>query len=286
VSYARPAGIIPAGPTRTIVIAGRAGWFACAGILAALNAQDVQILSELRFHQSLAALANLAGISGVIWFAMFAALRIGLDRGRAPVTKVDRCVIALVRALSLLPIAAAAKVALELSALYLLLTSRPQDDARRVGIVLLALTGPLIWGRIILDSFAGPLLSADAHLVGAVIGTPVHANIVQFADSSHEFLIGIGCSSVHNISLAIVLWATAAALFRIRFDCRYLACGVAMIAFMFGLNIVRLSAIGLYPQDFFFLHDGVGAELFGWAALVGSGLLALMGVNNAVARQQ
>jgi hypothetical protein len=172
-----------------------------------------------------------------------------------------------------------------LCAAYLLATTHRHEPARRAALVLLALTGPLIWGRVLLNLFASRILALDAHIVGAVIGTRVDGNIFQAANGSH-FLIGDLCSSVHNMSLAIVLWTTAAMLFSIQVDRRYVLVGVAMAAFMFALNIARLATIGLFPAYFTFLHFGTGAALFGWAGLIGAALLAGWGVTDAAARQR
>jgi hypothetical protein len=286
VNSVRPVGFAPAGPFFPRLNVSRAALIAGAGVLAALNAQAGQIINE-RTYQSLGSeIHNLIEISAVIWFAMYAVLQIGFERDSPAPANRDKLVIAAVIALCFLPFALAAKAALLLCGIYSFQSSRSGDPLRRVALVLLALTGPLIWGPLILIVFAGPLLSLDAHLVGAAIGMPVDGNLVQFASGGRRFLIGIPCSSVHNISLALVLWTTAAALFRVRFDIRYISCGIAMVGFMFGLNILRLSLIGQYPASFTFLHDGLGADLFGWGALMGVGLLAFLGVERAVKRRQ
>jgi hypothetical protein len=286
VSFARRAGSFPAPPLSIHLKFGRASLFACAGVLAALNAQAGQIIGTLQFQSAVAALANLAGISAVIWFALYAALKIGFEAEAGPVAKGDAFVLAPVAILSFLPLSYAAKAALVFVGAYLFFSSRPGSADRRVAYVLLALTGPLLWGRIILLSLASPLLSLDAHLVAAVIGSPVDGNTVQFAGAARSFMVGTGCSSVHNMSLAVVLWTTAAALFNIRADARYLLVGLAMVALMFALNIARLASIGLFPASFDFLHEGAGADLFGWAGLIGAGCLAFLGVSNAVRRQR
>jgi hypothetical protein len=286
VNFIRAAGADPAAPFALKLETGRATVFACAGVLAALNAQAGQILNDLTWQSSLVGIANLAGVSGVVWFALYAVLSIGLAAEDTPLSRTDWLILGGVVGLSILPVATSAKLALEICALYLLVSSKRSDDAMRVGVILLGLTGPLVWGRILLESFATPLLSLDAHLVAAVIRSPVQDNIVQFAGSKKQFLIGMPCSSVHNISLAIVLWTTAAALFRLRFDIRYVTCGAAMVAFMFGLNIARLSLIGLFPASFAFLHDGVGTDIFSWGALLGAGGIAFVGVTRAVSRQK
>jgi len=265
---------------------GRGSVFAAAGILAALNAEAGQILATLTFQSPVEAVTGLAGISAVIWAAMISAWSIGREDRQRLGERRDAVALIAIVGLAFLPISYAAQAGLLLCGTYLLATSGGHGPARRAALVLLALTGPLIWGRILLNLFAGPILSLDAHIVGTVIGSPVRGNVFASANGSRHFIIGDLCSSVHNMSLAIVLWTTAAMLFDIRIDRRYVALGAAMAGFMFALNIARLAAIGLFPADFNFLHFGAGAALFGWAGLIGAVLLAGWGVANAAARQR
>ena len=282
----RPVGTVPTGPTVSRLDFSRGSVFAAAGILAALNAEATQIISTLTYQSPVEALTGLAGISAVIWVAMVAAWKIGCEsRGRLRGNG-DLFVLLAVAALAFLPLSFAAQGGLLLCGLYLFATSPRGDAGRRAALVLLSLTGPLIWGRILLNMFAAPILSFDAHIVGAVIGTEVHGNVFAAAGAGRRFVIGDLCSSVHNISLAIVLWTTAAMLFDLRIDRRYVAVGVAMAAFMFALNIARLATIGLFPAYFTFLHFGTGAALFGWAGLIGAALLAGWGVLGAAERQR
>jgi hypothetical protein len=255
-------------------------------VLAALNAQADQITNALRYQSAAEAMAGLAGISAVIWIAMYAAMKIGFEHEPDRLRGWDVSVLSGVVGLSFLPISYAAQAGLLLCALYLFATSRPGGPSRRVALILLALTGPLLWGRILLQAFAAPILAVDAHLVGSVIGTAVDGNTVHFVSGNVRMLIGGPCSSVHNMSLAIVLWTTAAALFSVRIDISYAAIGVVMVGWMFALNVARLASIGLFLGQFQFLHVGAGAVLFGWAALIGAGLLAGMGVARAADRQR
>ena len=282
----RPVGFTPTGPFSLDRYDGRGAVFACAGVIAALNAQADQIINSLRYQSVEIAVTTLGGVGAIIWMAMFAAVKIGLEAERVPIGRTDIIVLAAIAALSLLPISLAAQVGLLLCGLYLLATSARGSSSRRLSVVLLALTGPLIWGRLFLHLFATPILALDAALVGSLIGSPVNGNTVDFMGASGKFLVGTPCSSVHNISLAIVLWATAGALFNLRVDRNYVLVGFAMAAWMFALNIARLVAVGLFPAHFHFLHVGAGAELFGWAGLVGAAFIAARGVIGAVARQR
>ena len=285
-NFVGPAGRLPAGPTTRIAFLSRGSAFAVAGVLAALNAQADHIIVDLSWQSPLAALYNLGGISAVIWAAMLAVWTIGGEADRPLRGGLDFAVLWLVALLSFVPISYAAQAGLLICACYLLATADRNNDAeRRTAFVLLALTGPLIWGRLLLRLFETPILALDARLVGAAIGSKVDGNIVRFADGGGRFIIGDPCSSVHNMSLAIVLWTTAAMLFKIRIDRPYMLIGVAMAGLMFALNVVRLSVLGLFPAHFDSLHDGGGAVLFGWAGLIGAALLAGSGIIRAAARQ-
>ena len=281
-----PVGAVPTGPTASISGFSRGSVFTGAGLLATLNAQADQILSTLAWQPPLEVAFNLAGVSAVIWMAMAAAWKIGSEDTRPISGSLDYAVLGVVLLLSFVPLSYAAQAGLLLSACYLLATAGRGGAARRSAIVLLALTGPLIWGRLILHLFEIPILSLDARVVGAAIGAEVHGNVVRFPGGNGQFLIGGLCSSVHNMSLAILLWTTAAMLFRIRVDRRYVLVGVAMAALMYALNVARLSAIGLFPDSFDLLHFGAGAALFSWAGLLGAALLAGLGVIGAAARQR
>lgn len=283
---ARRVGAIPTRPFSLDFTVRRSSAFACAGVLAALNAQADQIITALTWQSPLEAVTTLGGIAAVIWLAMYAALKIGFENKADELAAKDSPVLVMIVLLSLIPISYAAQAALLLCGADLFATSSSRDASRRVSLILLALTGPLLWGRILLQLFGAQVLSLDAHMAAALIGTEAHGNVVSFAHGDRKFLVGVPCSSVHNMSLAVVLWTTAAMVFDLRVDRRYAGVGLAMVALMFALNIVRLAAIALFPDDFDFLHTGTGADLFGWAGLIGAGLLAAMGVTNAARRQR
>jgi exosortase/archaeosortase family protein len=286
VTFAGPVGHAPAGRIFLDRRASRAGIFAGAGVLAALNAQADQILANLGWNTLAHSLLELGGVSVIIWFAIFATLKVGMEGDCDRLSGRDAAVAVAVVTLCVVPLSFAAKAGLVLAGFYLFLTSRTNNSSRRVSLMLLALTGPLVWGRALLAIFATPILSLDAHIVGSALGSTVQGNLVALPRGSGSLMIGEPCSSVHNISIAIVLWTTVAVLFKLRLDRQFAAVGIAMIAWMFVLNIARLAAIGLYPQHYDYLHYGEGAVLFGWAALIGAAFLAGYGVIRAAERQQ
>ena len=264
---------------------GRSAGFAGAGGLAAINALADTIIGAFAHAPVIGVIANLAGISAVIWFAIWAALEIGWNAPTDKFQTWDAPVLAIVVATAIVPVSDAARAGLVLCAFYAFATTRRGEPGRRVALLLAALTGTLVWGPLILTLFARPLLALDAHIVGGALGSAVNGNVVATVDPASQMVVGKACSSIHNISLAIVLWCTTVALFDLRPDRRLVAFGGAMMALMFGLNIARLCAIGLFPADYEFLHMGTGAALFGWAGLIGIGMLAALGAHDALARR-
>jgi exosortase/archaeosortase family protein len=253
--------------------------------LAAINALAGTIIAAFVHAPLIGVVANLAGISAVIWFAIWAALKIGWDAPADRFRRWDMPVLLLVVATAMVPVSDAARAGLVICAFYAFATTRAGEPGRRVALLLVALTGTLVWGPLLLNVFSRPLLALDAHIVGGTIGSAVHGNVVATVDRADLMVVGKACSSIHNISLAIVLWCTTVALFDLPLDRRLVTFGGAMVGLMFALNIARLCAIGLFPADYEFLHMGTGAALFGWAGLMGIGMLAVLGAHDALARR-
>src|SRR5262249_21356026 len=118
---------------------------------------------------------------------------------------------------------------------YAVLSAEKGSRTRRIGVILLALTGPLVWGRILLAWFAPLFLGMDARLSALLAGTPVWGNVVQFVGVPERLYVAPGCSSLHNMSLAILLWATLLQLLRLEFTFRLLlvaASGAIAMAFV------------------------------------------------------
>src|SRR5205085_5860280 len=155
----RPVGTIPTGPTVSLFSFSRGAAFAGAGVLAALNAQADQIVSTLTWQPALSAVIGLAGISAIIWAAMAAAWKMGSEDESEFRGARDYAVLGAVVLSSFVPLSYAAQGGLLLCAGYLLATAGRNDCARRSAMILLALTGPLIWGRLILHLFEVPILS-------------------------------------------------------------------------------------------------------------------------------
>jgi hypothetical protein len=72
----------------------------------------------------------------------------------------------------------------------------------RGALILLAMTAPMLWSRLLFQIFAKPILNIDATLVSVLLGTDRSGNMVGFLDGSGYMIVLPACSSLANMSLA------------------------------------------------------------------------------------
>ncbi len=255
---------------------------AFGGIVAAVNGVGTTLLDTIGRAGLADAIFSLAGVSAGIWFALFALFAIAREEGGHEVSSLADCAVVLAMlGASLVPVVLAGSLAVFAGGLWFAITAPSGSRARRIGIVLLALSSTLLWGRIILLTFGDAMLAADGQFVAALAGTSAEGNMVRFADARGDFMIGAPCSSVHNMTFAILLWASVTQLLGLTVTARIaLVCIVAMVANLM-VNGIRLALIALYPDQFETLHNGEAALAFGWAGLVVAGLVVGVGIHVA-----
>src|SRR5262249_13695418 len=105
-------------------------------------------------------------------------------------------------ALVALPIFSMSWLAVTGLSLYILLFANDNFDRPRGAIILLAVTVPMLWSRLLFQFFAKTILDIDATLVASLLGTSQTGNMVQFADGSGSMVVLPRCSSLANMSLA------------------------------------------------------------------------------------
>lgn len=167
-----------------------------------------------------------------------------------------------------LPFASLAWLILTGIALYALARSTAGSNRRRGAMILLAVTVPVFWSKLLFTVIGKPILQADAFLVSLATGAPRVGNVVGFAGGAGEFQIFPGCSSVSNMSLAFLAWVTVGQLVGrpLRFSdfSWYLLACFSVIA----VNVGRLSLISFYPQHFATIHGPTGNGIVGWTIFV------------------
>lgn len=259
--------------------------FAVCAIVATVNARVHHAFVAVARDGFWTALAGLFNSSAILWFALYALFVIGTwTREGARLRSADWGIIAAMMLASLLPFPAFAALALLGAGGWLWWDSVPETDSRRVAIIILAISGHIVVGRVALMLFSGPLLALDAQAVAWMGGTTASENVVTFVGGG-RFVVSGTCSSLHNMSLAVLCWATLAQLARLRIDARLVGYLGASLFSLFVVNTLRLAAIARMPEHFIVLHHGWGATLFGWASLLVVMLVSAMGVLDAARRQ-
>lgn len=251
----------------------RRALFGYACILLAANAIPTFVGEAVQTHGWLVASLNLFDISAIVWIALAAMLALCWQgEGDEAAKASDWAAMVAAALVALFPAPPISGAALSAMGIWGWLTFPKHSPERRAAAIALSLSAFFFWGRLFLALGSGPLLSADAWFVSQVSGMSAQGNTVSFADGK-PFLIAPGCSSLHGISLALILWATVVAWFDYRVTARLRWTLVLAVVAAVLVNAARLTMIAWYPRDFDYWHVGPGASIFGWLTLA-----AVMGV--------
>jgi exosortase/archaeosortase family protein len=162
-------------------------------------------------------------------------------------------------------------------AIYLWFFSAGDRKLRAAGIVLAALSVQELWGHLFFDLFAVHLLRAEAAVVGTLLdvarpGTVWQDNMIIEPNGYGVVLLAAGCSSFHNLSLAMLCWLTVSRWRDQDWRARDFAIGAAIGGTMILFNIARICLMAWNIDLYHYWHDGTGAEIFA----IGSSLTVLL----------
>jgi exosortase/archaeosortase family protein len=228
------------------------------------------------------ALSDLAAVSVfqiMAWCAIFRLLASGYPR---QVANMRDILIALALCLPLfLPTTRTIKVLALGTAIFFWIRGRGDPKLRAAGVVLGALTIQEYWGHIIFDLFALPLLRAETAVVGTLVqaaraGTVWQGNVIT-GPSGFGIVVYSGCSSFHNLSLAMLCWLTVSRLRNQDWRSRDLLIGCVIGATMIACNVTRLCLMAWNADLYEYWHNGLGAQIFAVGASVLVLLLSLYG---------
>ena len=169
-------------------------------------------------------------------------------------------------------------LAVTLLSLYVLFFMRPPESQRRGTIILLAATVPMLWSRLVFDLSASFILSLDAALVGGLLGTHRTGNVVEFADHSGALVILPACSSLANVSLALLCWVTVSQSARHQPRLQDLSWCTFSCLFVIVVNVARMSLMGLSSAYYTALHSPFANLVGNIIIFAGTVAISLMGV--------
>ena len=230
--------------------------FATVFMIAVANGLSGKIISSARLRGFFESALDTFGISAIVVASCFFGLALILrSEDSQQATTADLSVCALFLLLAALPPAALAWLSVSAVSLYLLLFCRVKDSARRGAVILLATTVPMLWSRMLFDLFAKPILQVDASMIGWLLGTRRTGNVVEFADKSGMLVIFEGCSSLANMSLAVLCWITLSQVYSHKSgprDLFWLMCACGCVV---AVNVLRISLMGLSQSYYTAIHD-------------------------------
>lgn len=262
---------------------GRSRLFFWMVILAALNAFAgiaIRIVPERGLTY---AIFELFGISAIVWLALIASLALlRQDKDERAPSRLDLAVAAVTVTVALLPVATASAIMLTGLSIHMILTSPAGSSIRKAGLIALAMTATLVWGRLFLALFSGPLLGADAWLVSRLVGADQAGNTLAFLDGSGGLAVAPGCSSWQGMSLALLFWVTVNQWFGVKPSRRSLGWLAAALAATVAINVLRIGAMVRFPGHIAEIHHGYGWHISMWATLIAVAALCIYGARREI----
>lgn len=217
-------------------------------------------------------------ISVVVLVACFIGLSFVLSDNTGALNLVDVAVATLLLLLVALPIGAMSWLAVSLLSLYILLLRRSTQLQRRGAIILLAVTVPMMWSRLVFDLFANFILGVDAFLVALMLGTGRSGNMVEFADGSGALAIFPSCSSLANVSLAMLCWVTVSQSVPHKWRVQDILWCLLACSSVVAVNVIRMSLMGLSTAHYETLHTPLGETVSNIVLLILIVGISILGV--------
>lgn len=245
-----------------------------------LNALTFEISRSIAAYGVVGAIGNTFGISIIVWAALFFSANFLAREADQTLARREAYAYLLIILLFLLPVRFVSWVGLTLLALSILSTSSKGSSAGKGAWILLALTFPMFWSKVIFSLFSGILLQADAVLVSSVLGMPRTGNSIALADGDTHMFINSACSSVANVSLVVLCWTIFCQFGHRNLSRDYLWCLLACCVIV-AINVSRMSLIGVFPQHYDLLHGSVGASVASWLILIAMVAIFRFGMNRA-----
>jgi hypothetical protein len=231
----------------------RGEYFAGLFILGCVSAFTSRIVQSVHRLGWVDALFNTFEISVLIWISCIAGVSLILRDRTLGVRSQELALGTGFVFLVILPIGALSWMAVTGLSLYILF-STVVATSRRGALILLATSVPMLWSRMLFQFFASLILGADASLVSWLLGTHRTGNLVEFADSSGQLVILPSCSSLANVSLAVLCWVTLSQLVCHKKSLYDLLWCLLACASVVAVNVTRISILGLSQWHYAAFH--------------------------------
>ena len=227
-------------------------------ILGCANGLLGRMIQSVTFDNWMGALSSL-DINVIVLFACFAGISSILASEKKEELKAIDLVVAMVfLVLVILPIFPISWLAVTGLSLYILVFAKGDPERRRGALILLALTVPMLWSRLLFQFFANIILDADATLVAFLLGTQRLGNMVGFADGPGYLVVMQRCSSLANMSLAFLCWVSVTQWAKHPWTSMDLVWSGLACASVIAVNVTRMSLMGINHEFYNAIHGDWG----------------------------
>jgi hypothetical protein len=175
--------------------------------------QLFDVIRELRSASPDILAADAAAFGIFLYMAWYAVFRLlGASCSTAAARWRDLVIVAALCLLCFLPTSRMIWISAAGLAIYLWIFNGGSAKVRAAAVVLGALSVQELWGHVFFSLVALPLLRAETAAVGMILeavrpGTVWQDNVIT-GPHGYGIVVYSGCSSVHNLSLAMLCWLT------------------------------------------------------------------------------
>ncbi len=218
-------------------------------------------------------------VSAIVVVACFAGISLVMADKTGGIHVADLAVAMVLLLIIALPIGAMSWLAVTVLSLYILRFTQATESQRRGAVILLAATVPMLWSRLVFDLFANFILGVDAALVGWMLGTHRSGTIVEFADHSGTLAIFPSCSSLANVSLALLCWVTISAYVRHEWRVQDIFWCLLACSSVVAVNVIRISLMGLSSAHYHTLHTPLAEIVLNVIILLSIVTISVLGLS-------
>jgi hypothetical protein len=236
-------------------------YFAALCILAIANGTCSRAVQSIAEHGWIDAVFFMFDISAIVWIACIVGVALILEAQEQRVTTLDLFLGAACLVTIAIPIGGASWFALTIIGFYIMQIGDVAASGRRGAIILLAVTVPMLWSRLLFRCFSDIILQIDATLVASMLGTEQSGNVVRFADASGDLVILPACSSLANLSLIFPCWVAMSQATKHPWSLKDLVWCALAGASVVAINVTRMSVMGLNARYYAMTHGAVGDSL-------------------------
>lgn len=214
------------------------------------------------------AIFNTFDVSVIVWAALLVALWLLLHAQRTSVGPGDIAVGVAASIAFLIPVPSLAWMAVAGMAAWLIWTSAPRSRIRRAAVLLVALTMPMLWARLLFAALSNTLLEIDAKLVSWLVGSKNSGNAIPFSDGSGMLFLEPACSSLTNLSLTLLCGVLFVKAYDRRWTVPIVVTIVLACAATLAINVMRIGVISVFPDTYEIMHGVIGGAITAWTTII------------------